>query len=98
MSTALAAQNYTATVQQLQPPLSSQDCVYFTLTNVAQADPAVSSSAWFAFPRAQTGFGELYAALLGAKLSGATINVVTTGNPAGGACGPYAGVYYIVVQ
>lgn len=93
-----ANQQWTAMVQQLQPPLSNQDCVYFTLTGVSQADPVSAGSAWFAIPSTQTGFSEVYAALLAAKISGATVMVSTSGNFAGGACGNYAGVYYVVLQ
>lgn len=93
---ATANQQWTATVQQLQPPLSDQDCVYFTLTGVSQADPVVGGSP--CIPSTQTGFNEVYAALLGAKFSGATIMVSTTGNVAGGDCGSCAGLNYVVLQ
>lgn len=98
LRSALAAQNYTAIISQLQPPNANEDCVFFTLTGIPQADPINPNSPWFSFPRGQTGFAEIYAALLGAKLAGSTVNVVTTGTVAGGACGNYAGILFITVQ
>lgn len=95
---AAANQQWTATVLQLQPPVNNEDCVFFTLTGVSEADPSDPGSPWFAMPRTQTGFSEVYAALLAAKIAGATVMVSTTGNPAGGACGNYSGVYYVLLQ
>lgn len=95
---ACANQQWTATVQQLQPPLSNQDCVFFTLTGVSQADPISAGSPWFAVPSTQTGFNQVYATLLAAKVSGGTLLVSTSGALAGGDCGNYAGVYYVVLQ
>ena len=97
-SIASANQQWTSTILQLQPPLSNQDCVFFTLNGVSEADPVVPGSPWFAMPRTQTGFNEVYAALLAAKISGTTVTISTTGSPAGGARGNYSGVYYVLVQ
>ena len=91
-----ANQQWTSTILQLQPPLSNQDCVFFTLNGVSEADPAVPGSPWFAMPRTQTGFNEVYAALLAAKISGTTVTISTTGRPASGACGNYSGIYVLV--
>jgi hypothetical protein len=95
---ALASQLYTTTITKLQPPSNGQDCVFFELSGVSQADPVVPNNPWFALPRTQTGFEEVYAALLSAKVSGATIQVQTTGGTAGGACTTYAAISWIILQ
>ena len=95
---ALSTQQYSTTVLQIQSPASTADCLWFTLSGVPQADPILPNNPWFAIPRTQNGFGELYAMLLSAKLSGSTVWVSTTGAAAGGACGGYAGVSWVVLQ
>jgi len=93
-----AAQLYTATIAQLQAPSFNQDCIWFTLTGITQADPSVPNSPWFALARTQTGFTEIYAMLLATKMSGATIAILTTGASAGGVCSAYAGVAQVTAQ
>jgi hypothetical protein len=95
---AMSAQNYTALIAQVQSPNYNEDCVWFTLVGVPQADPILPNSPWFALPRTQIGYSEIYAILLAAKLSGSSLNVVTTGAAAGGACGAYAAIAYVVLQ
>jgi hypothetical protein len=95
---AMSAQNYTAPIAQIQSPNYNEDCVWFTLVGVPQADPILPNSPWFALPRTQVGYSEIYSILLAAKLSGSSVNVVTTGAAAGGACGAYAGIAYVVLQ
>jgi hypothetical protein len=94
---ASASQQYQATVAQIEPPNYNLDCFWFQLSGVAQADPVVPNSPWFAIPRTQTGYNELIATLLAAKLSGSTVEVATTGAVAGGSCSSYAGVAWLVV-
>ena len=91
-------QVYLSTVTQIQPPNSSVDCLWFQLNGVAQADPINPNSPWFAIPRTQNGYNELYALLLAAKLGGLTLQLATTGAAAGGNCGRYAGVASITAQ
>jgi hypothetical protein len=93
-----AAQFYTSTIGQLQAPSFNQDCIWFTLTGVAQADPIVPNSPWLALARTQTGFNEIYAMLLATKMSGATVAILTTGVNAGGVCSAYAGVAQVTAQ
>jgi hypothetical protein len=95
---AVSAQGYSAPILQLQPPNYNVDCVWFSLVGVAQADPINPGSPWFGLPRTQTGYSEMFAVLLAAKLSGATLSVVTTGSAAGGGCGGYAGIAYVIMQ
>jgi hypothetical protein len=97
-ATSSAAQFYTATIAQLQAPSFNQDCIWFSLTGIAQADPIVPNSPWFALARTQTGFNEIYAMLLATKMSGATIAILTTGTNAGGVCNGYAGVAQVTAQ
>jgi hypothetical protein len=94
---ALSAQ-YTSTVYQVQAPNFNRDCLYFTLSGITQADPINPNSPWFAVPRTQIGYSELYAMLLAAKLSGASISAGTTGAVAGGVCGAYAGLAWIQLE
>jgi hypothetical protein len=95
--TALSAQNYAAPIAALQPPSNYQDCVFFTLVGIPQADPIVPNNPWFALSPTQIGYSEMYAALLAAKLSGSTLNVVTTGAVGGGGCGGFAGIAYVIL-
>jgi len=87
-----------AMITFLGPPTATHDCVYFTLSGVSQADPLVPNNAWFAMPSSHYGFAMVYAALLSAKISGTTLQVVTTGALAGGSCGNYAGVDSVVAM
>jgi hypothetical protein len=95
---AFAVQSHTAPLAQFQSPNYNEDCVWFTLAGVPQADPLVPNSPWFALSRSQIGYNEVYSILLAAKLSGSSLNVVTTGAPAGGACGGYAQIAWVVLQ
>jgi hypothetical protein len=92
---AISAQNYTAPVAALQPPSNYQDCVFFTLVGISQADPVVPNNPWCALSRTQTGYSEMYASLLAAKLSGSTVNVVTMSAAGGGGCSGFAGDFAV---
>jgi hypothetical protein len=70
---------HNANVSTLQATYQDTNCFYFRLIGVAQADPVVPGSPWFAVPRSQTGAGDVYALLLGAKLSGAPVWIQTSG-------------------
>lgn len=96
--TANAGQSYTAPIALVQSPNYGEDCVWFTLVGVPQADPLVPNNPWFALSRSQTGYSEIYSIILAAKLSGALLNVVTTGAAAGGGCGGYPGITYVILQ
>ncbi len=61
---ATAASYNLATVTFLEAPTSAQNCLYFELTGIAQADPIVPSVAWFAIPNTHNGFTQIYAMLL----------------------------------
>jgi hypothetical protein len=97
ISIACASQQYISTVTQIEAPNYNQDCLWFQLSGVTQADPQLPNSPWFAIPRTQNGYNEIYAMLLAAKLSGTSVQVATTGAPAGGACNQYSGVAWIVM-
>jgi hypothetical protein len=81
----------------LQSPTPTQDCIYFQLAGVSQADPVAPSNPWFAVPSTQNGASGIYAALLSARVAGAPISVTTSGNLAGGSCGAFAGILYLSI-
>lgn len=91
------AGNYTTTINLIQW-YHGLDCVFFTLAGVAEADSINPSSPWFAIPGTQTDYAQIYALLLSAKMAGSSVNVITTGSAAGGACSPYAGVSVVTLQ
>jgi hypothetical protein len=93
---ALGASSYTAAVDMIEAPSASADCVYFTLVGVSQADPVAPGAPWFAVPRAHPGMREIFTILLAAQKTGSTVWVQTTGAAAGGACGSYVGVEFVV--
>jgi hypothetical protein len=86
------------TVSVIQSPTPSGDCLYFSLVGVPQADPISPGNPWFALPHSHTGFKEAVAILMAAKLSQQTITVETTGTAAGGTCGAYPLVYYVLMD
>jgi hypothetical protein len=94
----MSEQGYTAQIAQFQPPNYNEDCVWFSLVGVAQADPILPNNPWFGLPRTQIGYSEMFAVLLAAKMSGSTLYVVTTGAAAGGGCGGYAGIAFVIMQ
>jgi hypothetical protein len=77
----------------IMPP-DHRDCVFFQLVGVSAPDPSVSSSAWIAVPRSQTGFNEIYAFLLWAKGTGTHITVETNGQAVNSCSGP-VGVWQV---
>jgi hypothetical protein len=95
---AMADMTYTSkVVAEIQPPQAAQDCVYFRLDGVGVADSGVlSNNPYFALPRTHVGFKEIYALLMSAYLTGTTVSVRTTGAAAGGACGTYVGVNWLI--
>jgi len=94
-STADAAATWTnKMVSVLQPDHPSANCFYFMLDGVSVADPAVSSSAWFAVDRvAHPGAADLMATLLAARIAGLPVTVYTSGTTM---CG-YAGVSFVTL-
>ncbi len=55
--------------------------MYFTLSGVADADPALGiSSPWFAMVRSGDDAKAVYATLLAAKATGASVRITTTGS------------------
>jgi hypothetical protein len=84
-------------VTAIQPPNIDADCLYFQLAGVTQADAIAPNSPWFAIPRAQNGFKEMYALLLTARVSQIAISVNTTGQVAASPCAAYAAVQYIYI-
>lgn len=94
--TAAAQKTYANyTVGLIQTPTATANCAYFMLVGVAQADPIAPGNAWFAIPATQNGFAEVYATLVAAKLSGATVTAATTGALADSSCGTFAGTLYV---
>jgi hypothetical protein len=81
-------------VGMLSSTYDGADCYYFTLQGVAEADPIKPGDPMFAIPRAQYGAKDGYAMLLGAKLAGRTVRVLTRGTIA---CG-YASVAQIMME
>jgi len=64
--------------------IDDRACTFFILHSVAQADPVVPSSPWFALPKTHPNYAELNAMLLTAKASKARVNVKTNGQIACG--------------
>jgi len=99
VATAPAAQAATylgKAVTILQSPTPTQNCLYFQLSGVAQADPVAPNNPWFAVPSTQNGYSQIYATLLAARVAGTTVGVVTSGNFAGGTCGAgFAEILYL---
>jgi hypothetical protein len=93
-TSAQAAQDWTAAVEYIQSTSILQDCLYFTLTGVTEADPATPSNPYFAIPRSQYGAKDAYAMLLTARAAGARIRVTTTGNTV---CGGYAQISQMIL-
>ncbi len=77
-STAGAVNHAPLPVGQLISSFDSGDCVIFTLQGLAEADPRVPSTPWFAIPRSQFGARDAYAMLLAAKLTGERVEVRTS--------------------
>lgn len=67
-------------------PGGDRPCTLFQLVGVAQADPIVPWSPWFAIPNTAPEYNAMVATLLLAKASGALVTVTTTGN-AQASCG-----------
>ena len=89
------AENHIATVAYLQGYSASFDCFYFTLNGVSVADPNVSSGGpWIAFPRGTDAAKDVYATLLAAKATGASVSISTTGTPI---CGGYTGINQVLL-
>lgn len=89
-----------AKVSVLELPDPNHNCIFFTLVNVAQADPTIPGSPWFAIPMSQNGSSEMYNLLLRSKLEGLPISVVTSGAPAAGCTAisntqPIVGITYL---
>jgi len=81
-------------VSMLSSTYDGADCIYFTLTGVAEADPIKPGDPTFAIPRSQFGSKDGYAMLLMAKATGQTVRVITRGTLA---CG-YASVAQIMME
>lgn len=95
MNSASAYTHSSKLVGTLMPP-DGRDCVFFELQGVGIADENVSGGeSWIAVPRSQTGFKEIYALLLAAKVAQMPITVVTTGAPAPSPCNGFVGLTQI---
>ena len=93
-SAAMAAVNHAPrTVGQLIATYDSGDCVIFTLSGLAEADPRVPAIPWFAIPRSQFGAKDAYAMLLAARLAGQAVEVRTSNDIA---CG-YIRVSHVIM-
>jgi hypothetical protein len=91
---ALATTHSNKAVGQIQVTHAAEDCFWFSLEGVTEADPVTAGNPWFAIPRTQYGARDAYAALLAAKLSGQTVTVTTNGSVS---CG-YATAYVVTIQ
>jgi hypothetical protein len=92
-----------ATVSTLELPDPGHNCVFFTLVNNNEADPAFPGSPWFAIPVSQNGFLQMYDLLLRSKLDKIPIGVVTSGTAATGCTAigssqPIVGVTYLYLD
>lgn len=70
---AVLVQHHSKTISLLET--SDGSCVFFQLTGVTEANPAVPNGVWFAIEKTQK---EMYALLLGAHLSERTLTRVLT--------------------
>jgi hypothetical protein len=91
-----------ASVSILELPDPTHNCIFFTLRDVDEADPAIPGSPWFAIPASQNGFLEMYNLLLRSKVDGLQIGVVTSGAPAPGCTAisntqPIVGITYLYI-
>src|SRR5271155_5649542 len=89
-----------ANVLILELPDPKHNCIFSTLFDVAEADPAIPGSPWFAIPLSQNGSSEMYNLLLRSKVDGLHIGVVTSGAPAAGCTAisntqPIVGISYL---
>jgi hypothetical protein len=89
-----------ANVLILELPDPNHNCIFFTLVDVAEADPAIPGSPWFAIPVSQNGSSEMYNLLLRSKIDGLHISVATSGAPAAGCTAitntqPIVGITYL---
>lgn len=71
----------------------ARECVFFLLTGVAEADPVVPGSSWFAVSKTHAGFKEIVSILLMARVTKEPVSVVTSG---AAACG-HAAVHAVVM-
>lgn len=95
--TSAAQSHLNRTIEELQPPQAGTECVFFRVSGSTLADPAVPGSGpYFALGRTHVGFKEIYALLLATYSNGGTISVKTTGAEAGGSCGGYVGVAWVI--
>lgn len=88
--------HFSKIIAELQPPQAAHDCVYIRLAGVTQADPLTPGGAYFALPRTQVGFNEVYALVLSAYVSGTPVSIRTTSSLVGGECGAYIGITWLI--
>ena len=99
-SRAEAEASWKQSVMILELPDPNHNCIFFTLFDVAEADPSIPGSPWFAIPMSQNGSSEMYNLLLRSKTEGLPIGVVTSGAPAAGCTAisntqPIVGITYL---
>lgn len=75
--------HYGKTVGNIQVD-STSGCLYFTLNDVAEADPIKPSSEWFTVGPNSVGHQQTLSILMLAYASGATVKATTTGSLACG--------------
>ena len=98
-----AEASWKQSVMILELPDPNHNCIFFTLFDVAEADPSIPGSPWFAIPMSQNGSSEMYNLLLRSKLEGLPIGVVTSGAPAAGCTAisntqPIVGITYLYLM
>lgn len=81
---AALVEHFSKTVSILQTDAVSS-CYFFQLSGVTQANPVVANGVWFAIDKTKANAQELYAVILGAKLTGISLyRVLTNGDVACG--------------
>jgi hypothetical protein len=76
---AALVQHFDKTISVLEA--ADSPCIFFQLTGVTEANPAVPSGVWFGIDKNQGNAKEMYALLLSARLSGTSLaRVLTNGD------------------
>jgi len=76
---AKAAATHTGNIAIVHNP-DSRPCLFFQVSGVNEADPIVPGNPWFSVPQTHTGYKEIVATLLVARINGQSITVGTNGD------------------
>jgi hypothetical protein len=95
-STDSHAVNYMAvSPQNLYAPAKSDNCSFFTLQGIPEADPVKPNSPIFAVPKSHPGYKEIYTLIATAMVSGLKLDVGTSGLPS---CSGYAEINFVLMH